>query len=270
MPVRIPRSAATSGPRPVHFGQTPVPCRATDTSRSKPVQAAACPSASSPLPAGGYEPPIGLWMILMWCRNCATCKTSGFGRAILPDLSREKFPKRCRASRLCGTDSSPRAAGNQRFDRHAAVVGGDRERPPQRQYPLAHPGQAEAELVIRLHAAAIIADAHAREAAICTQPRRLFGRLDADIDGGRPGMTEDVGQGFLNNAVDGQLRGFSGLAERGRDRRFDVHVEMRFTPKTQQGAKRLAKPQLRQPDGAKPLQNPAVELLKRIDLLQDR
>src|SRR3954454_1693719 len=45
---------------------------------------------------------------------------------------------------------------------------------------------------------------------------------------------------------------------------------MRLTPKTQQGAKRLAKPELRQPDRAKPLQNPAVELLKRIDLLQDR
>ena len=75
-----------------------------------------------------------------------------------------------------------RALRYDRLDRYAAVVGGDGERATQRQYPLAHAGQAEPELVIRPQSPAVVTDADPRTAAASMDSRRLFGRLDGDID----------------------------------------------------------------------------------------
>ena len=73
----------------------------------------------------------------------------------------------------------------------------------------------------------------------------------------------------MDDAVDGQIGGFSDLAERSRNAGFDAHFGMGLTPQTEQGAKRLAKPKFRQSNGPQLFQNPAVELLNGVDLLED-
>src|SRR4051812_31713815 len=104
--------------------------------------------------------------------------------------NREFFPTR-----------SGRRRRNQCFDGQTAITGNDVERAAQRQDPLAHADEPEAELLAWLHAAAVVADPYPGTAAAIAC--RLRHRLDDDIDRGRAGVAEHVGGRLLPDAGDG-------------------------------------------------------------------
>src|ERR1700751_5881195 len=71
------------------------------------------------------------------------------------------------------------ALGDDGFHSHTGLARGDRERAPERQDALAHPGQSEPELVVGFQATSIIAHPDPRPAA--ARPL-LLRRVDCDID----------------------------------------------------------------------------------------
>ena len=107
-----------------------------------------------------------------------------------------------------------RLGGHQCLDRHAALARGNRKRAAERKNPLTHADQAETERVIRLEPLPIVADADPRAAATFPHARRRFGRLDGDVDRCCLRMTEDIGERFLNRAIDREIGGLAGFAER--------------------------------------------------------
>src|SRR3954469_5862210 len=180
------------------------------------------------------------------------------GRAVSHQFSRpnrEFFPTR-----------SGRYRRNQGLYGHTTVTRDDVERAAQRENPLAHADEPEAELLAGLHAAAIVADPHPGTAAAVAC--RLRPRLDDDVNRGRAGVAEHVGERLLHDAVDGEVGGLPGDAKRRRDHGLDGDIGMRLPPQPRQRFQRLAQAELGKADGPEALQHAAIELLKRVDLLQ--
>src|SRR3954451_25424751 len=113
------------------------------------------------------------------------------GRAVSHQISRpnrEFFPTR-----------SGRCRRDQGLYGQTTVTRDDVERAAQRENPLAHADEPEAELLAGLHAAAIVADPHPGTAAAVAC--RLRHRLDDDVNRGRAGVAEHFGERPLPDAL---------------------------------------------------------------------
>ena len=125
--------------------------------------------------------------------------------------------------------SITRVPRNHRLHSYAIISRSNRKRATQRQNALAHSGESKTELVIRSQSAAVVAHPHQRAASPGQSRRRLDG-FNGYVDAGGARMAKDIGQRFLNLAVDRQISRLSGLAQRRRDGRFDGDVRMRLPP----------------------------------------
>ena len=125
--------------------------------------------------------------------------------------------------------SVTRVYWNHRLHSYAMISRSNRERTAQRQDTLAHSRESEAQLVIRPQSTAIVPHPHQRTASPGQSWRRLDG-FNGYVDAGGARVAKDIGQRFLNGAVDRQIGGLSGLAQRRRDCRFDGDAGMRLPP----------------------------------------
>src|ERR1700722_2860312 len=110
----------------------------------------------------------------------------------------------------------PYPAGDQCFHGDATVSRCYGHCTTQRQYPLAHPYHAEPLLVIDRKAGAVVANADRDRVGFHGEASNLanWRRRHGDFDMCRAGVSKDVGQSLLDDAIDSQCCRLAGLVER--------------------------------------------------------